>query len=913
GDGYLCNCLSAWNCLPRNSSSTTFETFVNDEHLPVVVCESGLPKEELEKVSDRIVEALLEDHGVRVYSVVVCPPGSLPRHFKNGRRVLHAMLCKKAFELGRLPPVHLRLDTDRTVFNVAWGDDLEGGIWKSSVAYENARRRGDIPHGGPPQHTGMEPVAEVMDERTSFDLTKFTNITDVLLWRTAMSPDDTAYYIMEGRGREGKTITWRKLNSKIAAVATFLRTKGVKPTDHVLLVFPHSMDFIEAVHACLVLGAVPIPVQQPETARLREDINSIISIVVDLRVSHILVNTQTEESIKSKPAQQLIKQAFPGNAGATSKFPEIINVLKAPKFSKMLGKESGFLINAEWLDPKYTAIILVYYTPDARRYCVKMGHDTIVAQCRTQKVTCQMKSQRGLVTCVKSFSGLGFLQGTMSGIYVGCPTVLISPADYYATPTIWFDSINRFKGNNSFFFSPLNRNCQTSVALTLNTTTIIFIWVLSIVKDAFATYPMIQHAMANVANSDYRHFTLQSVQNLMLATDTRPKPEYCKYTYLDVFLFVLRCLRTQMIVMVLKLRAFNNICHHSYFCSSPDHQILSHFSANRLEKEAINTVYSHIMNPMISTRSYMLMEPVSLYLELRSLRKGIVRPITPEEDPFGVMLHDSGIVPSTTMIAIVNPETRMICPNNVVGEIWVASDANVKSFYGSDDIMARFAATIEGGDRRTVYARTGDLGFLWTVQRGGDPMSHGMGIEEGQCLFVLGPIGETFEVNGLMHFPVDVELTIEKCHPMVASEGCIIFQGIENEVVAVVQIKSPDFALSLIPVIVGAVLDEHQFKIDLIVLVAHGQLPKSRLGEKQRGKALAAHLNGSFVYGNHFSRSFELICSHPGMSFISARSPETTRRYRCHSLKKMGNQAKRKPRNTSATHLWCEFDLQPSI
>lgn len=177
------------------------------------------------------------------------------------------------------------------------------------------------------------------------------------------------------------------------------------------------------------------------------------------------------------------------------------------------------------------------------------------------------------------------------------------------------------------------------------------------------------------------------------------------------------------------------------------------------------------MNPMITTRSYMLMEPIALYLELRSLRKSIVRVITPEEDPFGVLLHDSGIVPTTTMIAIVNPETRTVCPNNVVGEIWVASDANVKSFYGSDDIMetARFAATIEGGDQRTVYARTGDLGFLWTVQRSADPMGHT--VEEGQCLFVLGPIGETFEVNGLMHFPIDVELTIEKSHPMVTPEG----------------------------------------------------------------------------------------------------------------------------------------------
>src|SRR4051812_30672584 len=48
------------------------------------------------------------------------------------------------------------------------------------------------------------------------------------------------------------------------------------------------------------------------------------------------------------------------------------------------------------------------------------------------------------------------------------------------------------------------------------------------VKDAFATFPMIQHAMANMANSDFRKFSMHSTHNLMLATDARPKPELCK-------------------------------------------------------------------------------------------------------------------------------------------------------------------------------------------------------------------------------------------------------------------------------------------------------------------------------------------------------------------------------------------------
>jgi hypothetical protein len=44
---------------------------------------------------------------------------------------------------------------------------------------------------------------------------------------------------------------------------------------------------------------------------------------------------------------------------------------------------------------------------------------------------------------------------------------------------------------------------------------------------------------------------------------------------------------------------------------------------------------------------------------------------------------------------------------------------------------------------------------------------------------------------------------------------------------------------SLVPVIVNAVLNEHQLVLDIVSFVAMGDFPRSRLGEKQRGKVLA--------------------------------------------------------------------------
>lgn len=48
------------------------------------------------------------------------------------------------------------------------------------------------------------------------------------------------------------------------------------------------------------------------------------------------------------------------------------------------------------------------------------------------------------------------------------------------------------------------------------------------------------------------------------------------------------------------------------------------------------------------------------------------------------------------------------------------------------------------------------------------------------------------------------------------------------------------YLASIVPVIINAALNEHQLVVDIVAFVAKGDFPRSRLGEKQRGKILAS-------------------------------------------------------------------------
>jgi hypothetical protein len=59
-------------------------------------------------------------------------------------------------------------------------------------------------------------------------------------------------------------------------------------------------------------------------------------------------------------------------------------------------------------------------------------------------------------------------------------------------------------------------------------------------------------------------------------------------------------------------------------------------------------------------------------------------------------------------------------------------------------------------------------------------------------------------------------------------------------IVVLVEVGRKSYLASIVPVIVNCILNEHQIVVDIVAFVNRGDFPRSRLGEKQRGKILAS-------------------------------------------------------------------------
>ncbi|KAI1633285.1 acyl-CoA ligase [Biscogniauxia mediterranea] len=743
---------------------SAFDVFVNEEHLPIVVLESsaastapatsGAPPRQLDtalldSLSERCMEVLMQEHHLRVYCVMITAPNSLPRVNKNGRREIGNMLCRREFDLGNLPCVHVKFGVEHAVLNLPIGVDPLGGIWSDMAS----NSRADILGPSDKQYSGIDRREVVIDDRTSTPLNNFSSISDLIQWRVARQPEELSYCTIDGRGKEGKGITWRKFDTKVAAVAQYLRNKvKIRARDHVMLMYTHSEDFVFAVHACINLGAVVIPAAPMDERRLNEDVPAFLHLIHDYGIKAVLVNNDVDHLLRTKTISQHIKQSA---QVLKIGVPNTYNTSKPPKQNSGL-RDLGITIDPAWIQPGYPVVIWAYWTPDQRRISVQLGHDTILGMCKVQKETCQMTSSRPVLGCVRSTTGLGFIHSCLMGIYIGTPTYLLSPVEFAQNPISLFLTLSRYK-----------------------------------IKDTYATPQMLDHAMNSMPG---KGFTMHELKNLMISAESRPR--------VDVF-----------------------------------QKVRLHFAATGLDRTAINTVYSHVLNPMIASRSYMCIEPIELWLDQRALRRGLIIPVDPESDPKALLVQDSGMVPVSTQIAIVNPESRLLCTDGEYGEIWVDSEACVKAFYGSKDPFdaERFDGRTIDGDPNISYVRTGDLGFLHSVSR---PIGPGGALVDMQVLFVLGNIGETFEINGLSHFPMDIEASVERCHRNIVPSGCAVFQA-GGLVVVLVEVSRKAYLASIVPVIVNAILNEHQIVIDIVAFVNKGDFPRSRLGEKQRGKILA--------------------------------------------------------------------------
>jgi acyl-CoA synthetase (AMP-forming)/AMP-acid ligase II len=244
--------------------------------------------------------------------------------------------------------------------------------------------------------------------------------------------------------------------------------------------------------------------------------------------------------------------------------------------------------------------------------------------------------------------------------------------------------------------------------------------------------------------------------------------------------------------------------------------------------------------------------PVTCRLESAPLEENLLVEASAASDVQGVRtLVGSGGLALGTRVVIADPTTLTERGEGRVGEIWVSGAGVAQGYWNRPELSAQTFAARLSDTGQGPFLRTGDLGF----------------IKDGE-LFITGRLKDLIIIGGRNHYPQDIELAVEQCHPALRPGGAAAFsveaEGEERLVVAaefdprsvrsVAKGEAAGAASRRLPAeewkplksaVQRAVADYFGLQVYDLVLLKVGGVPKTSSGKVRRQACRQAYLTGA--------------------------------------------------------------------
>jgi acyl-CoA synthetase (AMP-forming)/AMP-acid ligase II len=172
----------------------------------------------------------------------------------------------------------------------------------------------------------------------------------------------------------------------------------------------------------------------------------------------------------------------------------------------------------------------------------------------------------------------------------------------------------------------------------------------------------------------------------------------------------------------------------------------------------------------------------------------------------------------------ITDEAGAVLPEGHVGQIELCGPSVMRGYW---DDPERSAAALRDG-----WLSTGDLGYL----------------KDGE-LYVTGRLKDLIIVNGKNYYPSDLEWQASQVNGV--RRGNVVAFGRHDKalgrerVVVIVETRAMDHAETLRAAVTAAILESLSLRVDEVVLLAPGGLPKTSSGKLQRARAAELYTKGA--------------------------------------------------------------------
>lgn len=265
----------------------------------------------------------------------------------------------------------------------------------------------------------------------STSLSSFTNLVDNLQHHAEAQGDKRACTFLEDGERRETVWSYGDLDRRARSVAAALQERipdGARPQERALLLYAPGLDYIAAFFGCLYARVLAVPAYPPHPGQSVDRILSIVddaAPVVALTTANIL-----------KAVQPFIAQ-----------YPALARVHWIATDTLSEGTEAG------WRRPDLDGDTLAFlqYTSGstATPRGVMVSHGNLVANHAMIRRGFDHDENTCMVGWLPLYHDMGLIGNVLHPIFLGVPTVLMSPWSFLQRPARWLWAISRYRATTS--------------------------------------------------------------------------------------------------------------------------------------------------------------------------------------------------------------------------------------------------------------------------------------------------------------------------------------------------------------------------------------------------------------------------------------------------------------------------------
>jgi len=251
-----------------------------------------------------------------------------------------------------------------------------------------------------------------------------TTLVELLRRRAATQPDKLVYTYLTDAETEEIHLTYAELDRRARAIGSWLQSQEATG-ERALLLYPPGLDYLAAFFGCLYAGVVAVPTYPP---RLNRPMPRIQAIVADSQAKVALTDTSILSNIERRFEQT----------------PE----LKALHWLTTESVPAGAA--DDWREPDIASDTLAFlqYTSGSTSLPkgVMLSHGNLIHNLVMIHRGFQMDSSEKGVFWLPSYHDMGLIGGMLEPVYLGCRSILMSPASFLQRPVRWLNAISRYGG-----------------------------------------------------------------------------------------------------------------------------------------------------------------------------------------------------------------------------------------------------------------------------------------------------------------------------------------------------------------------------------------------------------------------------------------------------------------------------------